>query len=50
MKCKSCSLIEMMVMVRNSKEVVYYCPKCHEISKISVEEEKDILDKEKQAN
>ena len=34
-------------MVRNDKEVVYYCPKCREISKISVEEEKEILEKEK---
>lgn len=50
MKCKNCNLIEMMVMVRNDKEVVYYCPKCHEIAKISTEEEKEILDKEKQDN
>lgn len=32
-----------MVMVRNDKEVVYYCPKCREIVKISVEEEKKIV-------
>ena len=48
MKCKNCNLIEMMVMVRNDKEVVYYCPKCHEIAKISTEEEKEILEKENQ--
>lgn len=43
MKCHSCNLVEMMVMVRNDKEVVYYCPKCHEIVKISVEEEENIV-------
>nr|DAU93969.1 MAG TPA: cysteine-rich protein [Caudoviricetes sp.] len=48
MKCKNCTLIEMRVMVRNDKEVVYYCPKCHEIAKISIDEEQNILDKEKQ--
>lgn len=42
MKCKNCNLIEMRVMVRNDKEVVYYCPKCHEIAKISTEEEQKI--------
>ncbi len=42
MKCKNCNLIEMRVMVRNDKEVVYYCPKCHEIAKISAEEEQKI--------
>lgn len=46
MKCKNCNLIEMMVMVRNNKEVVYHCPKCKDIAKISIEEEKNILDKE----
>ena len=40
----------MMVMVRNDKEVVKYCPKWHEIAKISTEEEKEILDKENQDN
>lgn len=33
----------MLVMVRNDKEVVYYCPKCREIVKISVEEEEKIV-------
>lgn len=46
MKCNKCKLIEMAVMVRNDKEVVYYCPKCKEIAKISVEEEEEINKKE----
>ena len=36
----------MRVMVRNEKEVVYYCPKCKEISKISVQQEQEILNQE----
>lgn len=35
-------------MVRNEKEVVYYCPKCHEITKISTEEETKILNRAKE--
>ncbi len=47
MKCKNDKLVEMVVMVRNDKEVVYYCPKCKDIAKISVEEEQEINEKEK---
>lgn len=46
MKCNQCNLIEMAVMVRNDKEVVYQCPKCYEIAKITTEEEKMILEEE----
>ena len=46
MKCKKDRLVEMVVMVRNDKEVVYYCPKCKEIAKISVEEEEEINSQE----
>ena len=46
MKCKHCKLVEMAVMVRNDKEVVYYCPKCKDIAKITVEEEQRINEKE----
>lgn len=46
MKCKQCKMIEMFVAVRNDKEVVYHCPKCHEILKISTEEEQKKLEKE----
>ena len=48
MKCKNDNLVEMVVMVRNDKEVVYYCPKCKDIAKISVEEEQEINEREKQ--
>lgn len=48
MKCKHCKLVEMAVMVRNDKEVVYHCPKCKDIAKISVEEEQEINEKENQ--
>ena len=41
MKCKLCKLIEMRVMARNEKEVVYQCPKCKEIQTISIEEEEE---------
>lgn len=47
MKCKTCNLIEMYVMVRNDKEVVYHCPKCKEIVKITVEEEKKAIENNK---
>lgn len=46
MKCKQCKMIEMFVAVRNKKEVVYHCPKCHEILKISTDEEQKELEKE----
>ena len=46
MKCKKDRLVEMVVMVRNDKEVIYYCPKCKEIAKISVEEEEEINSQE----
>lgn len=46
MKCNQCKFVEMRVMVRNEKEVVYYCPKCKEISKISVQQEQEILNQE----
>lgn len=46
MKCKKDRLVEMAVMVRNDKEVVYYCPKCKDIAKISVEEEQEINNQE----
>lgn len=46
MKCNQCNLIEMAVMVRNDKEAVYQCPKCYEIAKISIQEEKRILEEE----
>lgn len=46
MKCNQCKFVEMRVMVRNDKEVVYYCPKCKEISKISVQQEQEILNQE----
>ena len=46
MKCNKCKLIEMAVMVRNDKEVVYYCPKCTDIAKITVQEEEEINKKE----
>ena len=48
MKCKNDTLVEMVVMVRNDKEVVYYCPKCKDIAKITVEEEQEINEREKQ--
>lgn len=47
MKCSNCNLVEMMVMVRNDKEVVYYCPKCKNISKITIDEEKKIIEDNK---
>jgi len=51
MKCKKCSKsIEMVVMVRNDKEVVYYCPNCKDIAKISIEEEQEINERENQEN
>lgn len=46
-KCNICNLVEKMVMVRNEKEVVYYCPKCKSISKITIEEEKKIIEENK---
>ena len=46
MKCNQCKFVEMRVMVRNEKEVVYYCPKCKEISKISVQQEQERLNQE----
>lgn len=46
MKCKNDTMVEMVVMVRNDKEVVYYCPKCKDIAKISVEEEQEMNEKE----
>lgn len=47
MKCKNCNLLEMFVAVRNDKEVVYHCPKCRDIVKISTEEEEKIIKEEK---
>lgn len=41
MKCNRCKLVEMLVMARNSKEVVYQCPKCLEINTIKVEQEEE---------
>lgn len=48
MKCNKCKLVEMAVMVRNDEEVVYYCPKCKDIAKISTEEEQRINEREMQ--
>lgn len=41
-KCKEC-LVEMHVMMRNSKQVGYQCPKCKEMATISIEEEQNII-------
>lgn len=49
MKRKNDNLVEMVVMTRNDKEVAYYCPKCKDIAKISVEENlQEIEDRYKQ--
>ncbi len=48
MKCNNCKLVEMLVMARNEKEVVYQCPKCKELVTIPVEQEEEIIRKQQE--
>lgn len=50
MKCHQCNLVDMRQMARNNEESVWQCPKCMTISKISIEEEQNILNQEIQEN
>lgn len=48
MNCHQCKLVEMLVMCRNDKEVIYQCPKCLTISKIAIEEEQKIIEEQQE--